>query len=104
MAVWARFDVKMEDVEYMTKTGGDDVDQAWHDLQIIAKATMRLDPADPMDHDRAPDDIAAYERFPEVNIIQATEGRTPRITSDSGRISRKKGHDETSTDDEPLHG
>ena len=82
VAIWARFDVKMEDVDYMIKTGGDDVDQAWHDLQIIAKATMRLDPADPMDHDRAPDDIAAYERFPEVNIIQATEGRTPRITSD----------------------
>ena len=40
VAIWARFDVKMEDVDYMIKTGGDDVDQAWHDLQIIAKVVL----------------------------------------------------------------
>ena len=49
VASFQAWDITREDIDYMISLGKDDVGQAWEDLEIIAKAEMKMDGADPMD-------------------------------------------------------
>ena len=81
VASFKAWDITREDIDYMISLGKDDVGQAWEDLEIIAKAEMKMDGADPMDPSLEPHEMAVFERYPEVNVVAETELRPIREAS-----------------------